>query len=100
MLLLVPEVHQVEAVARQLRGILSESVEVYHGQLSTPVRADCWERIRQGRVQLVVGTRSALFVPLPDLGLIWVDQEEDASYKDEHLPYYHARGSGRDEGEY
>ena len=90
-LLLVPEVHQVEAVARQLRGILSESVEVYHGQLSTPFRAECWERTRQGRVQLVVGTRSALFVPLPDLGLIWVDQEEDASYKDEHLPYYHVR---------
>ena len=90
-LFLVPEVHQVEAVASQLRGILSESVEVYHGQLSTSVRADCWERIRQGGVQILIGTRSALFVPIPDLGLIWVDQEEDASYKDEHLPYYHAR---------
>ncbi|MEX2492913.1 MAG: primosomal protein N' [Nitrospirales bacterium] len=90
-LFLVPEVHQVEAVARQLRETLSESVEVYHGHLSTPARADCWQRIRQGEAQLVVGTRSALFVPLPNLGLIWVDQEEDASYKDEHLPYYHAR---------
>jgi len=90
-LFLVPEVQQVEAVARQLRATVSESVEVYHGQASTPVRADCWERIRQGGAQLVVGTRSALFVPLPDLGLIWVDQEEDASYKDERLPYFHAR---------
>ena len=90
-LLLVPEVHQVEAVARQLRETMSESVEVYHGHISAPVRADCWERIRQGGAQLVVGTRSALFVPIPNLGLIWVDQEEDSSYKEEHLPYYHAR---------
>ena len=90
-LLLLPEVQQVETVANYLRGVLTESVDVYHGHLSTPARAECWERIRQGRVQLVVGTRSALFLPLLDLGLIWVDQEEDTSFKDEHLPYYHAR---------
>lgn len=90
-LLLVPEVHQVEAAVKQLQDIFGDSVEGYHGKLSTPIRAECWERIRQGRVQLVVGTRSALFVPFLDLGLIWVDQEEDASYKDEHLPYFHAR---------
>ena len=90
-LLLLPEVQQVETVANHLRGVLSESVDVYHGHLSTPARAECWERIRQGRVQLVVGTRSALFLPLLDLGLIWVDQEQDTSFKDEHLPYYHAR---------
>ncbi len=90
-LLLLPEVQQVETVANYLRGVLSESVDVYHGHLSTPARAECWERIRQGGVQLVVGTRSALFLPLLDLGLIWVDQEEDTSFKDEHLPYYHAR---------
>ncbi len=89
-LLLVPEVHQVEAIVKQLRNLLSESVEAYHGKLSTPIRAERWEEIRQGRVQLVVGTRSALFLPLPDLGLIWVDHEEDASYKDERFPYYHA----------
>ncbi len=89
-LFLVPEVHQVELLVKKFRGILSESVEAYHGNLSTRIRAELWERIRQGQVQLVVGTRSALFLPLPNLGLIWVDQEEDASYKDEHLPYYHA----------
>lgn len=90
-LFLVPEVHQVEMAVKQLRGVVSESIEAYHGKLSTPMRAERWERVRQGQVQLVVGTRSALFLPFPDLGLIWVDQEEDASYKDEHLPYYHAR---------
>ncbi len=97
-LFLVPEVHQVEWFVKQLRGVLSESVEGYHGKLSTYVRGERWERIRQGQVQLVVGTRSALFLPLPDLGLIWLDQEEDASYKDEHLPYYHAREVARMRG--
>ncbi len=97
-LLLLPEVHQVEWLVKQLRGVLSESIEGYHGKLSTYARAERWEWIRQGRVQLVVGTRSALFLPLPDLGLIWLDQEEDASYKDEHLPYYHAREVARMRG--
>ena len=97
-LFLFPEVHQAETAARKLRGSLSESVEVYHGKLSTPVRAERWERIRQGQIQLVVGTRSALFLSLPDLSLIWVDQEENAAYKDEHLPYYHAREVARMRG--
>ncbi len=97
-LLMVPEVHQVEWLVNQFRGVLSESVEGYHGKLSTYARAERWERIRQGLVQLVIGTRSALFLPLPDLGLIWLDQEEDASYKDEHLPYYHAREVARMRG--
>ena len=90
-LLLVPEVHQVEAVVQQLRGIIDGEVEVYHGKLSASAQSSCWERIRQGLVRVVVGTRSALFLPLSKLGLIWVDQEEDSSYKDEHLPYYNAR---------
>ena len=90
-LFLVPEVHQVEVMVSSFGEMGFESVEAYHGKLSAPIRSNCWERIRQGHVQIVVGTRSALFVPLPDLGLIWVDQEEDASYKEEHLPYYHAR---------
>ena len=97
-LFLVPEVHQVEWLVKQFRGVLSESVEGYHGKLSTYVRAERWEWIRQGQVQLVIGTRSALFLPLPDLGLIWLDQEEDASYKDEHLPYFHAREVARMRG--
>ncbi len=97
-LFLVPEVHQVEWLVKQFRGVLCESVEGYHGKLSTHARAERWELIRQGRVQLVVGTRSALFLPMSDLGLIWLDQEEDASYKDEHLPYYHAREVARMRG--
>jgi primosomal protein N' (replication factor Y) len=63
------------------------------------VRSDRWERIRQGVVQVVVGTRSSLFLPIPNVGLIWINQEEDPSYKDEHLPYYHAREVARMRGE-
>jgi len=89
--ILVPEVHQAETLGEQLRFIGKDQVEVYHGHLSSMVRSARWERIRQGNVQVVVGTRSALFLPIPNLGLIWVNQEDDPSYKDEHLPYYHAR---------
>lgn len=97
--ILVPEVHQAETLGDRLRFIGKNRVEVYHGQLSSRVRSARWERIRQGDGQVVVGTRSALFLPIPDLGLIWINQEDDPSYKDEHLPYYHAREVARMRGE-
>ena len=90
-IILAPEVHQAESLGEHLRFIGHDQVEVYHGHLSSPVRSARWERIRQGEVRVVVGTRSALFLPIPNLGLIWITQEDDSSYKDEHLPYYHAR---------
>jgi len=98
-MVLTPEVHQAEALAGHLRSIWGEEVEVYHGHLSPSVRSARWERIRQGDVKVVVGTRSALFLPIPDLGLVWVEQEEDSSYKDEHLPYYHGRKVAQMRGE-
>jgi primosomal protein N' (replication factor Y) len=97
--ILAPEVHQAESVGEQLRLIGKDKVEVYHGHLSSMVRSARWERIRQGKAQVVVGTRSALFLPIPNLGLIWMNQEDDPSYKDEHLPYYHAREVTRMRGE-
>lgn len=98
-LILAPEVQQAEILGEQVRLVGNIQVEVYHGHLSTMVRAARWERIRQGDVQVVVGTRSALFLPVPNLGLIWINQEEDPSYKDEHLPYFHAREVARMRGE-
>jgi primosomal protein N' (replication factor Y) len=97
--ILVPEVQQAEALGEQLRFIGKDRIEVYHGHLSSMVRSARWERIRQSEVQVVVGTRSALFLPIPNLGLIWINQEDDPSYKDEHLPYYHAREVARMRGE-
>ncbi len=98
-LILAPEVHQAEAWAAELRQIWGEKVEVVHGRISPTLRSSRWERIRQGHVTIVVGTRSALFLPVVHLGLIWVDQEEDDSYKEEQLPYYHAREVARMRGE-
>ncbi|MFZ1745696.1 MAG: primosomal protein N' [Nitrospirales bacterium] len=98
-LILAPEVQQAEILGKQIRLLGNIQVEVYHGHLSTIVRAARWERIRQGDVQVVVGTRSALFLPVPNLGLVWINQEEDPSYKDEHLPYFHAREVARMRGE-
>ena len=98
-MVLTPEVHQAEAMAGHLRSHCGGEVEVYHGHLPLSVRAARWDRIRQGEVDVVVGTRSALFLPIPDLGLVWVDQEENGSYKDEHLPYYHGRKVAQMRGE-
>ncbi|GJL57596.1 MAG: hypothetical protein NPIRA03_04530 [Nitrospirales bacterium] len=98
-LILFPEVQQTEIIGEQVRLLSNIQVEVYHGHLSTMVRAARWERIRQGDVQVVVGTRSAVFLPIPDLGMVWISQEEDPSYKDEHLPYFHAREVVRMRGE-
>ncbi len=98
-LILMPEVHQAETLADDLQTIWKDQVEVYHGQLSSFVRVEGWERIHQGEASIIVGTRSALFLPFADLGLVWVEEEQDASYKDEHLPYYHAREVARMRGE-
>ena len=98
-IVLTPEVHQAETMAGLFRKIWKDQVEIYHGHLSSSDRSARWERIRQGEVVVVVGTRSALFLPLPNVGLVWVEQEEDQSYKDEHLPYYHARDVARMRGE-
>ena len=98
-LILTPEVHQAESLAAELRGIWKDSVEVVHGRIPANDRARRWERIRQGHAMVVVGTRSALFLPVANLGLIWVEQEDDDSYKEEHFPYYHAREVARMRGE-
>ncbi len=98
-MVLAPEVCKAESLAVYLQTIWADRVEVYHAQLSSPVRSERWERIRQGETPIVVGTRSALFLPLDHLGLLWVEEEQDGSYKDEHLPYYHAREVARMRGE-
>ncbi|GJL67746.1 MAG: hypothetical protein NPIRA06_03810 [Nitrospirales bacterium] len=98
-LILAPEVQEVEILGEQVRFQVGGQVEIYHSHLSTTVRAAQWERIRQGNVQVVVGTRSALFLPVPNLGLIWINQEENSSFKDEHFPYFHARDVARMRGD-
>jgi primosomal protein N' (replication factor Y) len=66
-------------------------VALLHSQLTPDERAEQWHRIRLGTARVVIGTRSAVFAPMPNLGLILVDEEHDASYKQEETPRYHGR---------
>jgi primosomal protein N' (replication factor Y) len=90
-LVLVPEIALTPAVAGGFRRAFGERVAIQHSGLSDGERHDQWQRIRRGDVDVVVGTRSAVFAPILRLGLIIVDEEHDSSYKQEESPRYHGR---------
>jgi primosomal protein N' (replication factor Y) (superfamily II helicase) len=90
-LLMVPEIALTPSMAALVRGAFGDRVAIQHSALSVGERHDQWHRIRRGEVDVVVGTRSAVFAPLDRLGLIVVDEEHDASYKQEETPRYHGR---------
>jgi primosomal protein N' (replication factor Y) len=90
-LMLVPEIALTPAVAGVFRATFGERVAIQHSGLSDGERHDQWQRIRRGEVDVVVGTRSAVFAPVRSLGLIIVDEEHDGSYKQEESPRYHGR---------
>ena len=90
-LVLVPEIALTPAVAGAFRDAFGDRVAVQHSGLSDGERSDQWFRIRRGEVSVVVGTRSAVFAPLRELGLIIVDEEHDSSFKQEETPRYHGR---------
>jgi primosomal protein N' (replication factor Y) len=90
-LILVPEIALTPAVASAFRARFGAQVAIQHSGLSDGERHDQWHRIRRGDVDVVVGTRSAVFVPLANPGLIVVDEEHDTSYKQEETPRYHGR---------
>ena len=90
-LVLVPEIALTPAIAARLRPAFGARVAVQHSGLSDGARHDQWHRIRRGEIDVVVGTRSAVFAPLPSVGLIVVDEEHDASYKQDESPRYHGR---------
>jgi primosomal protein N' (replication factor Y) (superfamily II helicase) len=90
-LVLVPEIALTPAVARVFRQAFGARVAIQHSGLSDGERHDQWHRIRSGGVDVVVGTRSAVFAPLEGLGLVIVDEEHDTSYKQEETPRYNGR---------
>ena len=93
-ILLVPEIALTLWIGRQCRawfGARFEGVAVLHSALSDVERAREWWRVRNGEARVVVGTRSAIFAPLENLGLIIVDEEQESSYKQEETPRYHGR---------
>ena len=93
-IILVPEIALTLWIGRQCRawfGARFEGVAVLHSALSDVERAREWWRVRNGQARVVVGTRSAIFAPLENLGLIIVDEEQESSYKQEETPRYHGR---------
>jgi primosomal protein N' (replication factor Y) len=90
-ILLVPEIGLTPAVAAELHEAFGDEVAILHSALTDQERAEQWHRIKRGNARIVVGTRSAVFAPVTDLALIIVDEEQDASYKQEETPRYHAR---------
>jgi primosomal protein N' (replication factor Y) (superfamily II helicase) len=90
-LLLVPEIGLTPGTAAQMVAAFGGEVALLHSQLTPDERAEQWHRIRRGEARVVIGTRSAVFAPMPDLGLILVDEEHDGSYKQEETPRYHGR---------
>lgn len=78
---LVPEIALTSQTIRRVSERFPDQVAIMHGSLSKEVRYDTWQRARAGEIGIIVGTRSALFTPLPDIGLIILDEEHDSSYK-------------------
>ncbi len=90
-LLLVPEIGLTPAMAGQMYAAFGDHVALLHSGLTPDERAEQWHRSRKGLARVVVGTRSAVFAPMQDLGLVIVDEEHDSSYKQEETPRYHGR---------
>jgi len=90
-LLLVPEIGLTPAMVGQMFAAFGAQVALLHSALTPDERAEQWRRIQRGEARIVVGTRSAVFAPMENLGLILVDEEHDSSYKQEETPRYHGR---------
>ncbi|MGH9947951.1 MAG: DEAD/DEAH box helicase, partial [Pyrinomonadaceae bacterium] len=90
-LMLVPEIALTPVFSQRLRAVFGEEVAILHSNLSAGERFDEWRRIRAGDARVVIGTRSAVFAPLENIGLIIVDEEHDTSYRQHEAPFYHAR---------
>jgi primosomal protein N' (replication factor Y) len=90
-MMLVPEIALTPILSRRLRAHFGDQIAIFHSSLSKGERFDEWSRLRRGEARVVLGTRSAVFAPVMDLGVIIVDEEQDSSYRQEESPFYHAR---------
>lgn len=90
-LMLVPEIALTPIFSRRLRAIFGSEVAILHSNLSPGERYDEWRRIRRNDARVVIGTRSAVFAPLNDIGLLIVDEEHESSYRQNESPFYNAR---------
>ena len=90
-MMLVPEIALTPVFSRQLRARFGDRVAIFHSSLQRGERFDEWTRVRNGDARVVIGTRSAVFAPVKNLGLIVVDEEHESSYRQQESPYYNAR---------
>ncbi len=90
-MMLVPEIALTPVFSRRLRAHFGDEVAIFHSSLTTGERFDEWTRIKRGTARVVIGTRSAVFAPVGDLGVLVVDEEHEGSYRQQESPYYHGR---------
>lgn len=90
-IVLIPEIALTYQTVLRFYKRFGDCVSVMHSKLSKGERFDQFERAKQGKIKIMIGPRSALFVPFPDLGLIVIDEEHETSYKSDSMPKYHAR---------
>lgn len=94
-IMLVPEISLTPQVVAKFYSRFGKDVAVLHSGLSLGERLDEWQRIKDGGAGIVIGTRSAIFAPVSNLGLIIIDEEQESTYKSESSPRYHARDAAR-----
>ncbi|HGL3773171.1 TPA: primosomal protein N' [Enterococcus faecalis] len=90
-IMLVPEISLTPQMVQRFKSRFGEHVAVMHSGLSQGEKYDEWRKIERGEAEVVVGARSAIFAPIENIGVIIVDEEHEASYKQEETPRYHAR---------
>src|SRR2546429_8238875 len=90
-MMLVPGIALTPILSRRLRSHFGDQIAIFHSSLSKGERFDEWTRLRSGDARVVLGTRSAVFAPVQNLGLIIIDEEQDSSYRQEESPFYKAR---------
>lgn len=90
-IVLVPEISLTPQMIERFKARFGEDVALFHSRLCDGERFDEWYRVKQGKAKLVIGARSALFLPLQNLGLIIIDEEHENTYKSDHNPKYHTR---------
>ena len=90
-MMLVPEIALTPVFSRRLRAHFGDLVAIFHSSLKKGERFDEWTRVKRGEARIVIGTRSAVFAPIQNLGLIVVDEEHESSYRQQESPYYNGR---------
>ena len=94
-IVLVPEIALTSQTVGRFKAVFGERIALIHSGLSAGERMDAWKAITEGKAKIVIGTRSAVFAPVKNLGLVVIDEEQESSFKSDKTPKYHARDIAR-----